>query len=485
MNARPNCLIAFALMVVSIHAVRLAPCVDALGGDRIQPYKKNPFYWQYKGKPVLLLGGSDDDNLFQWTRSKLTDQLDLLKSVGGNYVRNTMSDRDPGNVYAFNKLSHGKYDLNRWNDAYWDRLNNFLQQTWQRGIIVQIEIWDAFDWMDRYGYSDHPWNPKNNINYTAQESGLPTSWPHSPHRRDHPFVLTVPGLANAGRGKVVLPFQRKFVAKVLKVCLRYDHVLFTIMNETSAPHQWSDYWAAFLHSETEARGRTVYVSDMREEDIAGRNPHQYVIARPKLYTFLEVSKTSRSHREAHWDRILLVRSRVSQSDQIRPMNNTKIMYGPPFRPRTDAEKMELGDKFWRDIFGGTASARFHRVYNGLGLTELAQTHIKSARLFTDAMRIFSVAPHNDLLSKRSDNEAYTIALPGKQYAVFFPGLSTADGVVGTDLSAASGTLRARWLDIANSRWAKEETLQAGDVATLERPGSGPWAVLITVPSSDQ
>ena len=26
--------------------------------DRIQPYAKNPFYWQYKGAPVLLIGGS-------------------------------------------------------------------------------------------------------------------------------------------------------------------------------------------------------------------------------------------------------------------------------------------------------------------------------------------------------------------------------------------------------------------------------------------
>ena len=25
---------------------------------RIQPYSENPFYWQYKGEPVLLLGGT-------------------------------------------------------------------------------------------------------------------------------------------------------------------------------------------------------------------------------------------------------------------------------------------------------------------------------------------------------------------------------------------------------------------------------------------
>jgi hypothetical protein len=32
----------------------------------LQPWSENPWYRSYHGKPVLLLGGSDDDNLFQW-----------------------------------------------------------------------------------------------------------------------------------------------------------------------------------------------------------------------------------------------------------------------------------------------------------------------------------------------------------------------------------------------------------------------------------
>jgi hypothetical protein len=43
--------------------------------NRIQPYKQNPRYWQYKGKPVLLLGGTKDDNLFQIP--DLKEHLDL------------------------------------------------------------------------------------------------------------------------------------------------------------------------------------------------------------------------------------------------------------------------------------------------------------------------------------------------------------------------------------------------------------------------
>ena len=59
----------------------------------LRPWPANPWYWSLNGQPVLLLGGSDDDNLFQWSEQKLVAQLDRLAAAGGNYIRNTMSDR--------------------------------------------------------------------------------------------------------------------------------------------------------------------------------------------------------------------------------------------------------------------------------------------------------------------------------------------------------------------------------------------------------
>lgn len=84
-----------------------------------------------------------------------------------------------------------------------------------------------------------------------------------------------------------------------------------------------------------------------------------------------------------------------------------------------------------------------------GLNENAQAHIKSMRMLTDNMDIFTCKPHNDLLSSRSENEAYAIVNPGKEYAVYFPD----GGTVDLDVSAAQDSLKARWLDISQSRWA--------------------------------
>jgi len=166
--------------------------------NRIRPYAKNPYYWQYKGKPVFLLGGSKDDNLFQIP--DLKEHLDTLASVGGNYIRNTMSDRkDKGfEVYPFKRLSNGKYDLNQWNDDYWNRFQNLLKWTGQRDIIVQIEVWDRFDYTDHGSFNtwkSNPYNPENNINYTAVESGLLVKYPKDhPSRDKQPFFHTIPAM---------------------------------------------------------------------------------------------------------------------------------------------------------------------------------------------------------------------------------------------------------------------------------------------------
>jgi hypothetical protein len=137
----------------------------------IQPYRENPAYWSYKDKPLILLGGSVEDNLFQIP--KLREHLDLLASVGGNYLRCTLSSRDEGDVWPFERDdSTGLYDLERPGREYWSRVETFLDLTLERDIIVQIEVWDRFDYA-REPWQDNPFNPRNNVNYSTAESGLP------------------------------------------------------------------------------------------------------------------------------------------------------------------------------------------------------------------------------------------------------------------------------------------------------------------------
>jgi len=432
--------------------------------ERIRIYDKNPRYWQYKGKPVLLLGGSVEDNLFQIP--DLKEHLDLLKSVGGNYVRCTMSCRDEGNVWPFKKVGD-LYDLDRWNDEFWRRFSTFLELTAERDIIVQIEIWATFDYY-RDNWAVNPFNPKNNITYSAEETGLPTVVKTHPVRTENNFFWSVPKENNR---QVVLKYQRRFVDKILSYSLKYGHVLYCMDNETSVTPAWGEYWATYIKAKAREIGATVETTEMWDAHNLSSHQHRATFDHPEIYSFCDISQNNHQRGEAHWRNAQKVRSRLSP---IRPLNNIKIYGSDGGRFGNTRDGLE---RFWRNIFGGMASARFHRPPSGLGLGVQAQAHIKSMRMLTDAMHIFACEPHNDLLSNRKPNGAYAIANPGREYAVYFP-----DGEpVGIDLSAAKGSPKARWLDIGESRWAKEEQIRGGGVVTLSPPASGHWAVLVTLP----
>lgn len=451
--------------------------------DSIRPYSGNPFYWEYRGKPVLLLGGSREDNLFNHPDG-LAEHLDTLAASGGNYIRNTMSSRNPGNPWAFKRLEGGLYDLNQWDEEYWRRFRDLLELCRERDIIVQIELWDPWDYFkteaplgygpDNVGWESGPFNPGLNINYTAAESGLAEDINYYSGRgpSTHLFFHTVPGLKDV---PLVRQYQEAFVDKVLSISLEFPNVLYCMNNEIGEPPEWGRYWARYIRARAAEEGKSVSLADMRRNHDFSSDEQVRLLHDREHYDFFEISQNNATNDQRHYDQILSVRERVT--GQPVPLNNVKIYGGEIGRWTTSVE--EGTRRFWRSIFGGCASARFHRPgpshhFFGIGLSELAQTHIRSMRMVTNAFDLFSTEPRNDLLSDRAENEAYCLAKPGVQYALYFPD----GGAVTLDLSAAPGTIQVRWLDISRSAWREPETVAGGGRLKIETPGMGQWAVLV-------
>ncbi len=430
--------------------------------QRIEIYKPNPAYWQYKGGPILLLGGSKDDNLFQIP--DLQKHLDLLKAVGGNYVRNTMSNRDEGNVWQFKKVN-GKYDLNQWNEEYWQRFENFLKLTLERDIIVQIEVWATFDYY-RDNWAANPFNPKNNINYTAEQTGLPEQVNTHPTRTENNFFWSVPAERNQ---KAVLKYQQRFVDKILSYSLKFGNVLYCMDNETSVTPQWGKYWSQYIKAKAKEAGVTVHTTEMWDAWDLANKMHNATFDNPRIYSFVDISQNNHQKRQAHWDNAQRQRARIAEN--VRPLNNVKIYGADTGRFGNDRDGME---RFWRNIFGGLASARFHRPDSGLGLGEKAQANIRSMRLITDKIYIFNCAPNNDLLSDREYNEAYCLANPGKEYAVYFPD----GGEVTLNISALKKSAAVQWLNIMKFEWSDTQNIEGKSKLKLKCPSQGYWAVLI-------
>lgn len=438
----------------------------------LQPWAKNPWYWSYRGEPVLLLGGSDDDNLFQWSEKDLVVQLNRLVTAGGNVIRNTMSDRkDKGfEVYPFKRRNDGKYDLNEWNEEYWTRFERLLRESAKRHIIVQIEVWDRFDYTDTGGsdsWQIHPYNPRNNVNYSYEQSEFAERYPDHPGANKQPFFFTTPKQRN---NRAVLTYQQRFVEKMLDHALRYDHVLYCIDNETSGEEEWGRYWTQFIKERAARLGKKVYVTEMWDDWDLTAEVHKQTFDHPELYDFVDVSQNNHNRGQKHWDNFVRVRAYLSK--RPRPMNTTKI-YGADGSKfgHTDQDGIE---RFWRHLLAGAASMRFHRPESGLGLNDKAVAAIGAARKLESKISLWSLKPANELLSEREPNEAYLAADAGTAYALYFP----TGGKVRLDLSGVNGPLVAHWIDIASGTWGPTQEIAGGERIWLAPPGEGNWAAAI-------
>lgn len=468
------------LLTLSLSGLLLAatPATTwAEASSSIRPSSANPWYWEYQGEPIVLIGGSHRDNLFQWTGQQLVDHLDLLVSVGGNYLRNTLSDRNPGDIYAFRQVGDTRYDLEQWNPEYWDRLAFFLAETHRRGIIIQISLWDQFD-ISGGNWNRHPWVPAQNVNYG----------PEVLDSKEGFF-----GSVEAGND-TLLAYQQRFVDEIIRHTFAYDHVLYNINNESKEGEVWETYWARYLRKAADAAGKEIFITTLQFDP---SNAVRSVMTHRDVYDFIEISQNNQDSRggrgPAHWDNILFWRAKVANMPGGPvPMNNEKVYGGGDgYRNWSSGTAREAEARMWRNLIAGCAAMRFHRdvVDWGSGLTERPQKTLRAMRMFLDAYDITESAPQNDLISQRGPApgtmEAYVTAKIGERYAVYFP---AGRYVVDLDPWVYVKQLRLRWLDIETATWSKPEVVEVewegghnewGDRARvrLESPRTAAVAVL--------
>lgn len=423
--------------------------------DRIRPYDENCWYWEYRGRPRLLLGGSVEDNLFQVP--EVERELDKLVACGGNYVRCTLSSRDPGNVWPFAETD-GVYDLEEPSAEYFRRLERFLELCAERDVVVQVELWDRFDFA-REPWLANPYNPKNNRTYTSDAVGLAESYPDHPGQNRNRFFYSVP---EEDGNEELLAHQRRNADWVLERTLRYPNVLYCMDNETSGSPRWGAYWARFVRERGGASA--VQTTEMWDNHDLHDPTHRATFDHPEIYSFVDVSQNTHQAGEVQWNNLQYARGLLSSDP--RPMNNVKV-YGSENRihmGRQDAE-----ESFWRNLFGGIAGVRFHRPPTGIGLSELAQGHIRSARMLSERFRsFFRSEPVQTALSHRSENHAFCFGDPSRELAVLF----LRPGQVTVDVGGLPAPRTVQWLIVPEARWTQETDLGSADELVLSAKHEG-------------
>lgn len=435
---------------------------------RISIYDKNHNYFSYERKPILLLGGSDEDNIFNHPEL-MKANLDILRKIRGNYIRCTMSSRDDGNEMAFTQKESGKYDLNELNSEYWSRFETFLALSERYDIIVQVEIWDTFDFYGTY-WLTNPFNPLNNINYTEQTTTLKAKWTDGPSKNPQPFFYTV---SNGTIDSTTLAFQQKFVDKILSISLNHGNVLYCIDNETRAPVDWAWYWANYIQQKSKINKKEILITEMWESWNIKDEILIQTYGHPGLFAFVDISQNNWQERDIHYHNILWMKSTLDRYGGARPLTNAKVHH-KRISGRSNEPLIGL-DRWWQNIFAGCASTSFHHPEDGIGLDKISQKTIRSARIFTENFDIFSCEPRPELLSSKNSGDAYCLASQGKFYTVYLP----MGGITSLRIENPEMDLKLKWFNPLNGEFLDAVSIDSKVLIELNSPDTlQPWLALI-------
>jgi hypothetical protein len=213
-------------------------CAAIAGTASSQPlalHPANPHYFIFKGQPLALITSAEHYGAVLNPDFDYIKYLNTLKNEGMNYTRiftgsyferagsfgiekNTLAPA-PGKALVPWKRSNepgalcggNKFDLERWDDSYFERLASFVAAAAERDIIVEITLFSSI-----YGYWDiQPFNPSNNINIKT------------PLKKEQ--VQTT-------ENEIVIGYHERFVRKIVREMASFDNIFYEIQNEP-----WSDH----------------------------------------------------------------------------------------------------------------------------------------------------------------------------------------------------------------------------------------------------
>jgi hypothetical protein len=206
----------------------------------------NPRYFLFRGKPTIIITSGEHYGAVMNLDFDYLKYLDTLRREGMNHTRtftgaayvepqgafnierNSMAPGPGRYITPWQRSSipgyangGNKFDLSKWDEAYFRRLKDFLTQASNRGIIVEVNLFCPFYGDAQWNLS--PFNAKNNVNGLGDVGRLDV------------FTLDKHG--------GLLEIQERFVRKIVGELKDFDNIYFEICNEpyaTKIPMDWQE-----------------------------------------------------------------------------------------------------------------------------------------------------------------------------------------------------------------------------------------------------
>jgi hypothetical protein len=209
----------------------LVLCLQA-AGEPISLHPVNPHYLIFRGKPTVLIGSTEhygavlngEFDAIPYLDELHERRLNLTRTFSGTYrevpgsfkiEKNTLAPKPERYIGPWPRSETkgaadggNKFDLSRWNDAYFERLKRFIAAASDRGVVVEFVLFCPF-------YEENLWdiNPMNARNNVNRLRAIPRTEAYTKKHQD------------------LQEIQEAFVRKAVRELNDFDNLYFEICNE--------------------------------------------------------------------------------------------------------------------------------------------------------------------------------------------------------------------------------------------------------------
>jgi len=446
------------------------------------------FFTDNSGKAILLTGShtwanfqdhySDaDPSIFNWK-----EYLDMMQQNNHNFMRFWMYEQPQGQAWTTEKVyvdpmpykrtgkslafdGKPKFDLDKWNQEYFDRMRSRIIEAGSRGIYVSVMLFQGWSnknlgMKDADPFLSHPYNKTNNSNgidalsSNGDEAGKPTL--HS--------------LGN----KAVLQRQEAYVKKVIEAVNDLDNVLYEVINE-GGNTDWLYHIVNYVHH---------LEKGMAKQHPVGLGSRYAPVMHNKELWDSPADWISPASMPTGWS---LPGSRFVEDYGENPTadNHGKVVildtdhiwgHGGNYKWAWKSFCRGLNPIFmdpWQHLAGKLDPEKASWIFVTGGISKdqrdypdwaPLRSNMGYILLYAEKMDLATMFPHSELSST-----TYCLANPAKEYLVFFP-----DGGKHTlDISAVEGELEVEWFIPSQNRTMKGvSTVKGGYYSVFEPPYTG-------------
>jgi len=414
---------------------------DAKGPLKVS--KENPRYFADDSGRIIYLTGShtwsnfkdmgktDPPNPFDYD-----SYLNFLQQYNHNFIRmwtwelskytydGTFSYAQP---FPWQRTGPGtaldgklRFDLNLFNQGYFDRLRARVESAGKKGIYVSIMLFEGHGLhasLAPWCWDGHPFNINNNINGINGD-------PNKDGRGIETHTLQIPAIT---------AIQEAYIRKVIDTVNDLDNVLYEITNESGAySTEWQYYMIDYIHEYERNKPKQHPVGMTFQWAGENRGTNANLFNSPADWISPNPEGGYQDNPPAgDGSKVIL-----SDTDHLWGIGGNQAWVWKSFcrglnplfmDPYREAEKKEQAT--WTDHLSAKTplDPRWDPIRRNMGYT------LSYAR----RMNMASMVPRNDLALTQ-----YCLANPGFEYLVYLP-----DGEeVAVDLSSASGTFTVEWFN---------------------------------------